>query len=107
MTRTPPRRHSPRQVSSALESQLDRLAPGDPLSQLQRAWERIVGAPLAARTEPTRALGDGQIVIRCDSGQAAHELQLMAPKIEGRAAKLLSAPVRLRFEGPAGKRGRR
>ena len=91
-------------MQTVLRGVLEELAPSDPLSRLQAAWPQIPGTRDAAYSEPRRQLGDGTIVIRCETAALAAELQLRERQLIALAQDLTELQVRLRFEGPRGRR---
>lgn len=100
--RPEPKRRQPRTMASVMQQVVGDLAPTDPLSRVQTAWPQLAGRQYADLSTPTRLRGDGTIVVRCDSGAAAAELQLRGPQIKALMADLLDLHCDLAFQGPAG-----
>ena len=90
-------RRAPRPVAFALDELTGALAPATPLAAVQRVWERVVGAGVAAQAAPT-GLRDGVLTVACRASVWAHELELMGPELVARLNGELGseAVVRLR-----------
>lgn len=101
--RRDPKRRQPRPMSSVMQHVVGDLAPTDPLSRVQTAWPQLAGRQYAEHSTPIRLRGDGTIVVRCESGAAAAELQLRGPQIKALMAELLELHCDLAFQGPAGR----
>jgi predicted nucleic acid-binding Zn ribbon protein len=99
-----PRRRAPRSMADVMAGVIKDIAPTDPLSRLQMAWPGIAGRQHAEHSMPSHLRGDGTVVIRCDSGTLASELQLREPQLSAMIAEHLELHCPLRFEGPAGRR---
>lgn len=99
-----PRRRTPRTMETVLRGVMADLAPTDPLSRLQAAWPDVAGARDAEFSEPRRQLGDGTIVIRCESAALAAELALRERQLIALTEDLTELRIKLRFEGPRGRR---
>jgi Dna[CI] antecedent, DciA len=99
MTRVP-RRRSPRSMASVMEGVLADIAPTDPLARLQTQWAALAGERYGAISRPVRLRKDGTIVISCDSGMAAADLQMHAPDLTALIEEHLGLRCTLRFEGP-------
>lgn len=95
-----PRRRSPRTMATVMEGLMADLAPTDPLARLQAAWPQLAGQRYGAISRPVRQRKDGTIVISCDSGMAAADLQLQEPELTALIADHLGLRCQLRFEGP-------
>ncbi len=76
-------RRAPRPVAFALEQLTDALAPTTPLAAVQRVWERVVGAGVAAQASPT-GLRAGVLTVACRASVWAQELELMGPELVAR-----------------------
>lgn len=100
--RRDPKRRTPRPMSSVMQAVVSDIAPTDPLSRVQTAWPQLAGRQYAGISTPIRLRGDGTIVVRCESGAAASELQLRGPQIKALMAELLGLHCDLAFQGPAG-----
>jgi predicted nucleic acid-binding Zn ribbon protein len=83
-----PRRRSPRPLTIALEAIADDLAPQSVLADVQRAWRKAVGEPIATQARPTAERG-GVVTVSCSASVWAQELDLMAPQIIERLNELL------------------
>jgi predicted nucleic acid-binding Zn ribbon protein len=79
------------------------IAPTDPLTRLQTAWPEIAGRRHAEHSMPSHLAKDGSIVIRCESGSLAGELQLMQPHLMQMITEHLGLTCELKFQGPAGR----
>lgn len=90
-------------MSSVMQHVVGDLAPTDPLSRVQTAWPQLAGRQYAEHSTPIRLRGDGTIVVRCESGAAAAELQLRGPQIKALMADVLDLHCDLAFQGPAGR----
>ncbi|MFT4034055.1 MAG: DUF721 domain-containing protein [Patulibacter sp.] len=99
MTRVP-RRRTPRPIATVIEGLLTELAPADPLSRLQAQWPQFAGQRYGSLSRPVRQRKDGTIVIACDSGAIAADLQLQAPQLVALIGEHLGLRCTLRFEGP-------
>ncbi len=95
-----PRRRAPRTMATVMEGLIADLAPTDPLARIQAAWPTLAGQRYAAVSRPTRLRKDGTVVITCDSGMAAADLQMREPEINALIVDHLELRVQLRFEGP-------
>lgn len=93
----------PRPIDDVLRGVVEQIAPADPLSKLQAAWPQIAGSRDAAYSQPVRQLGDGTIVIRCDSAALAAELQLRERQLTALAQEFTELQVTLKFQGPRGR----
>lgn len=91
-------------MDAVLRGVMEDLAPADPLSRLQAAWPQIAGSRDAAYSAPVRQRGDGTIVIRCESAALAAELHLRERQLVALTEELIELRVKLRFEGPRGRR---
>lgn len=87
-------------MATVMEGVLADLAPTDPLARVQAAWPKLAGAKYGAISRPVRLRKDGTIVISCDSGMAAADLQMHAPELTTLIADELGLTCQLRFEGP-------
>lgn len=76
-------RRSPRPIAYALEGLTDALAPTTPLAAVQRLWEPVVGAQIAAQADPV-ALRDGVLTVTCGASVWAQELELLGPDLAAR-----------------------
>jgi predicted nucleic acid-binding Zn ribbon protein len=83
-----PYRRSPRPLSLALDHIRDELEPDSLLADVQRAWERAVGAAIAGEAQPTAERG-GVVTVSCSASVWSQELDLMAPAILDRLNGLL------------------
>lgn len=90
-------RRAPRPVAFALEQLTQTLAPATPLAAVQRVWEQVVGAGVAAQASPT-ALRAGVLTVACRASVWAQELELMGPEVVARLNAQLGSEevVRLR-----------
>ncbi|MEH3054369.1 MAG: DUF721 domain-containing protein [Patulibacter minatonensis] len=95
-----PRRRTPRTMASVLDGVIADLAPTDPLARIQGAWPQLAGQRYGSISRPTRLRKDGTVVITCDSGMAAADLQMHAPELTALIRQHLELTVELRFEGP-------
>lgn len=100
-----PRRRIPRPMASVMANVMADIAPTDPLTRLQTAWPQIAGRRHAEFSRPVRLRKDGAVVIECDSGSLASEMQLMQPHLAEMIAEHLGLTCDLWFEGPGGRRG--
>lgn len=66
------------------------------------AWERCVGAEIAAKSRPTK-LEDGELTVEAESTAWATQLRLFAPKLIAQIAREVGPNVvrRIRVHGPA------
>ncbi len=66
------------------------------------AWERCVGAEIAAKSQPTK-LEDGELTVQAESTAWATQLRLFAPKLLAQIARQVGPNVvrRIRVHGPA------
>jgi predicted nucleic acid-binding Zn ribbon protein len=82
-----------------LDRELRRLGSSGALSELVRAWPRLVGEAIARNAFPARLTRDGTLRIHTSSSTWAFELTQLAAEIEARLREELGeqAPVRLRF----------
>jgi hypothetical protein len=87
-------------MATVMEGVLADLAPTDPLSRLQAAWPQLAGERYGAISRPVRQRKDGTIVIACDSGMAAADLQMQAPELTALIEQHFALRCTLRFEGP-------
>lgn len=87
-------------MATVMEGVLADLAPSDPLAQLQMVWPTLAGQRYGAISRPARLRKDGTIVITCDSGMAAADLQMREPELVALIEEHLSLRCQLRFEGP-------
>jgi predicted nucleic acid-binding Zn ribbon protein len=76
-------RAGPREMSFALDTLRDDLAPETVLADVQRAWPDVVGAAIAAEATPVSERR-GVVTVSCSASVWAQELDLMAPTILGR-----------------------
>jgi predicted nucleic acid-binding Zn ribbon protein len=95
-----PRRRTPRTMATVMDGLIADLAPTDPLSRMQAAWPTLAGQRYSAISRPIRQRNDGTIVIACDSGMAAADLQLREPELRALIVEHLGLRCSLRFEGP-------
>ena len=72
------RRLAPRPLGVAVERLAGELEPATPLARIQRAWEGVVGAGLAAHATPLRER-DGRLTVYCRDAVWMQEVTLMAP----------------------------
>lgn len=103
--RRDPKRRTPRPMASVMDAVVRDIAPTDPLSRVQTAWPQLAGRQFADVSTPVRLRPDGAIVVRCESGAAAAELQLREPQLRALMADLLDLHLQLHFQGPVGRRG--
>lgn len=87
-------------MATVMEGLIADLAPTDPLARLQAAWPKLAGERYGAISRPVRLRKDGTIVISCDSGMAAADLQMHAPDLAALIVDQLGFSCELRFEGP-------
>jgi len=89
------RRRPPVAVREALEGYLKRTGLAKRLEQtgVIPEWPELVGAPIAAVTEPERVTPDGTLFVGVESSAWMNELALMTPQI-------LAAINRRRAAGP-------
>jgi len=71
------RRRQLRPASFAVSGLAERLAPATTLGAVQRVWEEVAGAAVAAEATPTGETS-GVLTITCSSAVWAQELDLMA-----------------------------
>jgi predicted nucleic acid-binding Zn ribbon protein len=91
------RRLAPRPLSAALADALGDAQPAGLLASVQAAWGPVAGTALAAAATPTSE-HDGTVIVTCESGAWAHELELLAPDLIERLNEHLeaaSAPARV------------
>jgi predicted nucleic acid-binding Zn ribbon protein len=67
----------PRPAGDAVRALADRIAPASTLGDVQRVWDGVVGAAVAAVATPT-AEARGSLTVTCSSAVWAQELDLMA-----------------------------
>ena len=87
-------------MATVMEGLLADLAPTDPLARVQAAWPKLAGERYGAISRPVRQRKDGTIVITCDSGMAAADLQMQATELTDLIEEHLGLKCTLRFEGP-------
>lgn len=87
-------------MATVMEGLIADLAPTDPLARVQAAWPQLAGQRYGPISRPVRLRKDGTIVIACDSGMAAADLQMHAPELTTLIADQLGLNCQLRFEGP-------
>ena len=87
-------------MATVMDGLMAQIAPSDPLAQLQMLWPTLAGQRYGAISRPTRLRKDGTIVISCDSGMAAADLQMREPELTELIAEHLELRCQLRFEGP-------
>ncbi|MGH7753323.1 MAG: DUF721 domain-containing protein [Gemmatimonadales bacterium] len=77
------RRRHPVAVREALEGYLKRTGLAKRLEQTAviPEWPELVGAPIAAVTEPERVTADGTLFVQVATHAWMNELQLMTPQI--------------------------
>jgi predicted nucleic acid-binding Zn ribbon protein len=89
-------RRAPRPVAFALEQLTETLAPATPLAAVQRVWEQVVGADVAAQASPT-GLRAGVLTVTCRASVWAQELELMGPELVARLNAELGSEEVLRL----------
>jgi predicted nucleic acid-binding Zn ribbon protein len=77
------RRLAPRRLEGALARVSRDLAPATTLGRAQGAWERAVGAVVAAEAEPVSER-DGVLTVSCSSSSWAQELSLLEADLRAR-----------------------
>src|SRR5438046_10613922 len=80
------KRKGPGAVGEALQGYLARSGVARRLAQAQVIpdWRRLVGAQIAAVTDPEAVTPDGTLFVRVETSAWMNELQLMAPDIMAR-----------------------
>lgn len=89
-------RRAPRPVAFALEELTGTLVPATPLAAVQRVWEPVVGAGVAAQATPT-GLRAGVLTVSCRASVWAQELELMGPELVARLNAELGSEEVLRL----------
>ncbi len=75
-----PSRRSPRPIGLALNHVQGEWAPATVLAEVQRVWQQVVGAAIAAEASPMRERA-GVVTVSCSASVWAQELDLMGPTI--------------------------
>lgn len=86
------RRTAPRPLRYGLEAVTAAAAPATTLARVQGCWRSVVGEAVASEAEPVAERG-GEIVVRCESGVWASELELLAPQLVEKLNAALRAPL--------------
>jgi predicted nucleic acid-binding Zn ribbon protein len=88
----------PRRLGESLDRVLAEGAPRTLLAEVQTAWPRAVGEPIAANSEPV-AERDGTVTVACSGGAWAQELELMGEVLRERIEAFVGEDrlQRLRF----------
>ena len=86
------RRLTPRPAGFAVERLAEELEPATPLARIQRTWETVVGAGLAAHATPLRER-DGRLTVYCPDAVWMQEVTLMAPGLVDDLNAALGAPL--------------
>jgi predicted nucleic acid-binding Zn ribbon protein len=91
------RRRAPRSVAHAVRAVRGIAAPATPLAAVQAVWAEAVGGSIAGAAQPVSER-DGVLVVRCESGVWAEQLDLMQAEVLARLTARLGAatPRRLR-----------
>jgi predicted nucleic acid-binding Zn ribbon protein len=91
------RRRGPRSVAHAVRAVRESAVPATPLAAVQAVWAEAVGESIAAAAQPVSER-DGVLVVRCESGVWAEQLDLMQGEVLERLTARLGAgaPRRLR-----------
>jgi len=84
------RRRQLRPASFAVSGLAERLAPATTLGAVQRVWEEVAGAAVAAEATPTGETA-GVLTITCSSAVWAQELDLMSVTLIERLNDALGA----------------
>ncbi len=84
------RRRAPVPLAGAVQALARKLEPTTPLAAVQRHWEDVVGAAVAAEAQPVSERG-GVVTVACRSAVWAQELELLAPDLVARLNDRLGA----------------
>jgi predicted nucleic acid-binding Zn ribbon protein len=100
-------RRAPRPLATALAALGERLEPASTIAAVQRQWEDVVGATIAAHAHPVSERS-GLLEVACSEAVWAAELELMGPQlIDALNAKLPGAELRsLRVRADAARHSR-
>ena len=74
------RRTAPRPVGLAIAALAAQIEPASELARVQRVWEEVAGAAIAAHCSPVSVRG-GLLRVACDEAVWAAELELLAPDL--------------------------
>ena len=89
------RRLAPRPLGAALEGFSREAAPAGILGQLQARWSAVVGAAIAAESEPVSER-EGVVTVACESSVWAQELELLGGDLRDRVNAELGGGERVR-----------
>ena len=89
----------PELIGDDVQRELSRFGPAEGMTEIVRAWPRVMGEQIARNAWPARISRDGKLHVATSSSAWAFELAQLEPKLLERLGEVLGAavPAGLRF----------